>query len=280
MAKIFDIDVYEPWKNFRQTEDARFVGLVLPRILLRLPYGKDILPVQSFRYEERVIEHEDYLWGNAAFALGVRLAEAFNRSGWCAAIRGVEGGGLIEGLPSHVFLNDDGDHALKCPTETTITDRRAAELTHLGFIPLLHVKDTATAVFLSVFSCYDPGRFADADHYSSEAVSASLDYAFAVSRFAHYLRCVMRDNIGSCFMSAQQCSDFLNRWIIGYVSADDSANATIQAKYPLRSATVSVDVLPGKPGAFRAVLEIQPRFQFASNIRPLRTTVLLPQAYP
>ncbi|MDQ2839467.1 MAG: type VI secretion system contractile sheath large subunit, partial [Acidobacteriota bacterium] len=201
LSKIFDSQIYQRWTYFRKSEDARFVGLVLPRLLLRLPYGRDTLPVERFSYEEQLRNHETYLWGNPAFAFGVRLSEAFARYGWFAAIRGVEGGGLIAGLPAHQFLSDDGEVVLKCPTEIAITDRRELELTHLGFIPLLHVKNTDTAVFFSVPSCYKPAMYLDSERNASGALSANLDYVLAVSRFTHYLRCIMRDKIGS-YLSA------------------------------------------------------------------------------
>src|SRR5579863_5690964 len=206
IGKIFDSTEYAKWKSFRQSEDSRYVGLALPHVLMRLPYGRDTKQVDAFNYEEGVdgTDHKKYLWGNAAYALGARLTNAFSKYGWCAAIRGVEGGGLVEGLPAHTFRTDEGDIALKCPTEVAITDRREKELADQGLIPLVHCKGTDYAAFFSVQSCNKPKVY-DQDAANANArLSAQLPYILAVSRFAHYLKAMMRDKIGS-FMSRYDC---------------------------------------------------------------------------
>ena len=278
LAKIFDTTEYAKWKGFRESEDSRYVGLCMPRVLLRLPYGKDTRPVDGFNYEEGVdgTEHSRYLWGNAAYALGARLTTAFAQFGWCAAIRGVEGGGLVEGLPAHTFRTDEGDIALKCPTEVAITDRREKELADLGFIPLVHCKGTDYAAFFSVQSPQKPKLY-DKDAANANArLSTQLPYILAVSRFAHYLKAMMRDKIGS-FMSRSQCETFLNNWIKNYTISDDDAPAVIKAKNPLREARVEVVDVPGKPGAYRAVAFLRPHYQLDELSVSLRLVADLPQ---
>jgi len=274
LSKIFDSFDYAAWRSFRQNQDARFAALVLPRMLLRLPYGSNTNPVERFRYEEQVDAHEHYLWGNSAFALVVRIADSFARSGWYAQIRGVEGGGLIYGLPAHTTVNDDGEVVLKCPTEVAITDRREAELVRLGFVPLLHVKNSDSAVFFSVPSCCKPQKYLDDEINAAELASVGLDCVLAVSRFTHYLRCLMRDKIGS-FKSAQECEEYLNQWLASYVSPE--GGGTSDAKFPLKYGKVQLSEADGVSGAYRADLEIQPLFQLANVNRPVRATVLLPQ---
>ena len=277
MGKVFDSTEYAKWKSFRASEDSRYVGLCVPHILMRLPYGKDTKQVEGFSYEEAVdgTEHNKYLWGNAAFALGARLTNAFAQYGWCAAIRGVEGGGLVEGLPTHNFFTDEGDVALKCPTEVPITDRREKELADQGFIPLVHCKGTDYAAFFSVQSAQKPKLY-DKDAANANArLSAQLPYILATCRFAHYLKAMMRDKIGS-FMSRTDCEFFLNKWISNYVTPDDTASHATKAKYPLREAAVQVMEVPGKPGAYRAVAFLRPHFQLDELTVSLRLVAELP----
>jgi type VI secretion system protein ImpC len=277
MAKIFDSSEYAKWKSFRQSEDARYIGLCLPHVLMRLPYGKSGTQIDGFNYEEGVdgTDHDKYLWGNAAYALGARLTQAFAQYGWCAAIRGVEGGGLVEGLPTHNFTTDSGDIALKCPTEAPITDRREKELADLGFIPLVHCKGTDYAAFFSVQS----GQKAKV--YDSEAANANarlstqLPYILAISRFAHYLKAMMRDKLGS-FMSRTDCERFLNQWIVNYVTPDDTAAPSVKASHPLRDARIEVSEVPGKPGVYRAVSFLRPHFQLDELSVSLRLVAELP----
>ena len=277
LGKIFDTTEYAKWKSFRATEDSRYVGMCLPRILGRLPYGPDTKPVEAFNYQEGVdgTEHNKYLWSNAAYALGARLTNSFAKHHWCAAIRGVEGGGLVDGLAVHNFRTDDGDVAMKCPTEVPITDRREKELADLGFIPLVHCKGTDYAAFFSVQSAQKPKLY-DKDAANANArLSAQLPYILAVSRFAHYLKAMMRDKIGS-FMSRSSCESFLNQWISQYVLLDDDASPDMKAKYPLREARIDVSEIPGKPGAYRAVSFLKPHFQLDELSVSLRLVADLP----
>ena len=278
MAKIFDSAEYAKWKSFRQSEDSRYVGLCLPHILMRLPYGKNGASIEGFNYEEGVdgSDHNKYLWGNAAWSLGARLTAAFANYGWCAAIRGVEGGGLVEGLPTHTFTTDSGDVALKCPTESPITDRREKELADLGFVPLLHCKGTDYAAFFSVQSAQKPKLY-DKDAANANArLSTQLPYILAISRFAHYMKVMMRDKIGS-FMSRGECENFLNTWILQYVVGNDNVAAEVKARKPLREAKVEVVDVPGKPGAYRAVAYLKPHFQLDELSVSLRLVADLPQ---
>jgi type VI secretion system protein ImpC len=277
IAKIFDSTEFAKWKSFRESEDSRYVGLALPHILMRLPYGRDTKPVDGFNYEEAVdgTDHSKYLWGNAAYALGTRLTNAFAQYGWCAAIRGVEGGGLVEGLPAHTFRTDEGDVALKCPTEIAITDRREKELADNGFIPLVHCKGTDYAAFFSVQSAQKPKVYNKDAANANARLSTQLPYILAVSRFAHYLKSMMRDKIGS-FMSRSQAERFLNDWIQTYTIGDDDAPATIKARNPLREARVEVVEVPGKPGAYRAVAFLRPHYQLDELSVSLRLVAELP----
>jgi len=277
LAKILDTTEYAKWKGFRQLEDSRYVALGLPRVLGRLPYGKDTKPVEDFNYEEHVdgSDHSKYLWVNAAFALASRMTTSFSQYGMCVAMRGVEGGGLVTGLPVHNFYTDEGDVAMKCPTEVPITDRREKELADLGFVPLVHCKDTDYAAFFSVQSCQKPKLF-DTDSANANArLSAQIPYIMAVSRFAHYLKAMMRDKIGS-FMSRTDAELFLNRWITRYVIPDDTASPQMKAKCPLREARVDVTEIPGKPGCYRAVAFLRPHFQLEELTVSLRLVADLP----
>jgi type VI secretion system protein ImpC len=279
IGRIFDNTEYAKWKGFRESEDSRYVGLCLPHVLMRLPYGKDSKPVEGFNYEENVdgTEHGKYLWGNAAYALGARLTNSFSQFGWCASIRGVEGGGLVEGLPSHTFRTDEGDVALKCPTEIAITDRREKELADAGFIPLVHCKGHDYAAFFSVQSAQKPKLYNKDEANANARLSTQLQYILAVSRFAHYLKAMMRDKIGS-FMSRSQCERFLNDWINTYVVGNDDASASVKAKNPLREARVEVVDVPGKPGAYRAVAFLRPHYQLDELSVSLRLVADLPPA--
>jgi len=278
IGKVFDNTTYAKWKSFRQSEDSRYVGLALPHVLMRLPYGAATKQVEAFNYEEGVdgTDHSKYLWGNAAYALGARLTNAFARYGWCAAIRGVEGGGLVEGLPAHTFQTDDGDYAVKCPTELAITDRRENELSGLGFIPLCHYKGTTNAVFMATQSVNQPTKYLDADANANARLSSQLQYTFAIARFAHFLKAMMRDKVGS-FMSREQCQKFLNEWIQHYVLLDDFASQDAKAKFPLRDAQIEVTEDPAKPGVYKAVARLRPHFQLDEITVSLRLVARLPQ---
>lgn len=277
LAKIFDTTEYAKWKSFRQSEDSRYVALCLPRTLGRLPYGKDTKPVEAFNYEEHVdgSDHSKYLWMNAAYALATRMTNSFSKYGMCVAMRGVEGGGLVEGLPVHNFYTDEGDVAMKCPTEVPITDRREKELADLGFVPLVHCKGTDYAAFFGVQSAQKPKLY-DLDSANANArLSTQIPYIMAVSRFAHYLKAMMRDKIGS-FMSRTDAEIFLNRWINTYVIPDDTASPSMKAKCPLREARIDVSEIPGKPGCYKAVAFLRPHFQLDELTVSLRLVAELP----
>jgi type VI secretion system protein ImpC len=279
LSKLFDTSEYAKWKSFRDAEDSRYVGLTLPRFLGREPYDpKEGTVTEGFNYVEAVdgSDHSRYLWINTAYAFGARLTAAFESYGWCAAIRGVEGGGLVEDLPTHTFKTDDGEIALKCPTEIAITDRREKELADLGFIPLVHCKSTDYAAFFGAQSAQKAKRY-DSDAANANArLSAQLQYMFAVCRIAHYMKAMMRDKIGS-FASAANVQSFLNQWITQYVTTDDNAAQEAKAAFPLREASVEVSEVPGKPGVYRAVSFIRPHFQLDELTVSLRLVAELPQ---
>lgn len=278
LAKIFERTEYVKWRSFRETEDSRYVGLCLPHVLMRLPYGSDTKPTDTFNFEEDVDGKDatKYLWGNAAYAFATRLTEAFALYHWTAAIRGVEGGGLVQGLPSHTFKTDEGDVALKCPTEVAIGERRDREFSELGFISLVHCKNTDYAAFFAAQSCNKPKKFDTPAANANARLSSQLQYIFAISRFAHYLKAMMRDKIGA-FMTRKNCEDFLNRWISNYVLIDDDAGQELKAQYPLREARIDVVEIPGKPGAYKAVAFLRPHFQLDELTVSLRLVAELPQ---
>ncbi len=279
LGKVFDTTEYARWKGFRASEDSRYMALTCPRILLRVPYGKGGATVDAFNYEEAVdgTDHSKYLWGNAAWALGARLTAAFALYGWCAAIRGVEGGGLVEALPVHNFYTDEGDIAMKCPTEVPITDRREKELADLGFAPLVHSKGTDYAAFFSVQSCQKPKLYDSEAANANARLSTQLPYILAVARFAHYLKAMMRDKIGS-FMSRTDCERWLNQWIQQYVTPDDTASPAVKAQHPLREARIEVFEVAGKPGVYRAVAFMRPHFQLDELSVSLRLVAELPKS--
>jgi type VI secretion system protein ImpC len=277
LTKIFDSADYAKWRSFRQSEDSRYVALALPHILMRLPYGKDTTPVEAFSYEEDVdgTDHSKYLWGNAAYAMATRLTESFSMHHWCASIRGVEGGGLVAGLPVHTFKTDEGDVALKCPTEIAITDRREKELSDLGFLPLVHCKNTDYAAFFGAQSAHQAKTYNTDAANANARLGTQLPYILATARIAHYLKAMMRDKIGS-FMSRSQAEMFLNTWISHYVTTDDHASAEIKAQYPLREARIDVTEVAGKPGVYRAVAFLRPHFQLDELTVSLRLVADLP----
>jgi type VI secretion system protein ImpC len=277
MAKIFDSSEFAKWKAFRATEDSRYVALTLPRILLREPFGSETVPVESFQYEEESggAGHERYLWGNAAWALGARVNQAFAAYGWCACIRGVESGGLVEELPVHNFKTDSGDVAMNGPTEVYITDRREKELADLGFAPLVRQKNAANACFFSVQSTQKAKVYNTDAATANARISAQLPYIFAVSRFAHYLKAMMRDKIGG-YMAREEAEKFLNSWIMNYVIANDDAPASMKAQRPLKEARIEVVEVAGKPGAYRAVAFLRPHFQLDELSMSMRLVADLP----
>lgn len=280
LSKVFDTVEYTKWKSFRESEDSRYVALTLPRFLGRLPFDpKEGNTAESFNFVERVdgTNHDKYLWVNAAYAFGARLTAAFENYGWCAAIRGVEGGGLVEDLPTHTFKTDDGEVALKCPTEIAITDRREKELSDLGFVPLVHCKNTDYAAFFGAQSVQKAKKYDNPAASANAALASQLQYIFSVCRIAHYLKAMMRDKIGS-FASAGNVEEFLNRWISQYVLLDDGASQEAKAQFPLREASVKVTEVAGKPGTYRAVAFLRPHFQLDELSVSLRLVAELPQS--
>ncbi|MCU0626621.1 MAG: type VI secretion system contractile sheath large subunit [Gemmatimonadaceae bacterium] len=276
IAKIFEPAAYARWKGFRQSEDSRYVSLTLPRMLLRRPYGTASTAIEGFRYEEESTDHHDYLWGNAAWALGAQITQAFNQYGWCACIRGVESGGLVTDLPVHSFRTESGEIAMKPPTETPITERRERELAEQGFTTLVHRKDSAEACFFAVPSAQKAKTYQSDAANANARLSAQIPYIFAVSRFAHYLKVMMRDKIGT-YMSRDQAQSFLNNWIQSYVVSNDDASQEVKAKRPLKEARVDVEEIPGRPGALRAVAFLRPHFQLDELTVALRLVAELPK---
>ena len=265
LAKIFDSVEYAAWKSFRESEDSRYVALTLPRVLARLPYGQEFKKVSEFNFEEDVdgTNHDKYLWMNAAWAYATRITDAFAKYGWMARTRGVEGGGKVEGLPVHTFPTDDGDVAMKCPTEIAISDRREFELSNLGFMPLLHSKGRDFAVFMGAQSCQKPKTYFDPAANSNAELSAKFNLLLCTSRFAHYLKIMARDKIGS-FMEVNDCSVWLNKWISNYCVNPAGPPVTNQGRAvsgPLPDAKVEVREVAGKPGWYEAVAYLRPHFQ-------------------
>lgn len=279
LSKIFESTEFARWKAFRQTEDSRYVALALPRMLIRQPYGEKEVPVEAFGYEENVdgTDHNRYLWANASWALAARITNSFALHGWCATIRGVESGGLVQGLPVHNFRTESGDVAMKCPTESPVTDRREKELADLGFVPLVHRKNTTDAAFFSVQSAQKPKVYNTDSATANARISAQLPYIFAVSRFAHYLKVMMRDKIGG-YMSRSEAQTYLSNWIADYVVANDDATLDVKAKRPLREARIEVEEIPGKPGAYRATAYLRPHFQLDELTVSMRLVAELPKA--
>ncbi|MEA1673588.1 type VI secretion system contractile sheath large subunit [Nitrospirillum sp. BR 11163] len=284
LEKIFETAEYAQWRSFRDSEDSRFTTLTLPRVLARLPYGAATLSVDDFNFEEApldptgkslALEHNEYCWMNASYVLGSRATEAFAKYGWCTAIRGAEGGGKVETLPTHVFVSDDGDPDQKCPTEIGITDRRDAELGKLGFLPLCHYKNTDYAVFFGAQTVQKPKKYDRPDATANAAISARLPYMMATSRFAHYLKVMARDKIGS-FLEVEDCEAWLNRWINNYVNANEGAGQEMKAAYPLREAKITVKEIPGKPGSYNAIAWLRPWLQMEELTTSLRMVARIP----
>lgn len=277
LAKLFESTELIKWQSFRASEDSRYVSLVLPHILLRLPYGPDTLPTEGMNFVEDVdgTDASKYLWGNASWALAQRITHAFALFGWCAAIRGVEGGGAVAGLPSHTFTTAAGDIALKCPTEVPITDRREKELDELGFIALCHKKNTDLAVFFGGQTTNKAKAYNTSQANANARISGMLPYVLAASRFAHYIKVIMRDKIGS-FMTRDNVQSYLNNWIADYVLINDNAPQEIKAQYPLREARIDVTEVAGKPGCYRATVFLRPHFQLEELTASIRLVAELP----
>ena len=279
LAKQFESTELIKWRSFRETEDSRYVTLVLPHVLMRLPYGPDTKPTEGVNFKEDVngTDHSKYLWGNAAYALTQRITNAFAQHSWCAAIRGVEGGGLVEGLPTHTFKTDMGDVALKCPTEIAITDRREKELNDLGFVALCHCKGTDYAAFFGGATANKPKKYITNEANANSQISSMLPYVLAASRFAHYLKVIMRDKVGS-FQSRGDVEMFLNNWLSQYVLLNSDAPQNVKAKYPLHEGRVDVTAVAGRPGVYNATVFLKPHFQLEELTASIRLVAELPAA--
>jgi len=263
LAKIFGAPDYAAWRSLRESEDARYVGLAMPRFLARLPYGAKTSPVEEFDFEEETGagDHNKYTWANAAYAMAVNINRSFKLYGWCSSIRGVESGGSVEGLPVHTFPSDDGGVDMKCPTEIAITDRREKELADCGFMPIIHRKNTDVAAFIGAQSLQKPFEYTDPDATSNARLSARLPYLFASCRFAHYLKCMVRDKIGS-FKERADMERYLSDWIKGYVLGNpENAGDTLKAQKPLAGAEVKVEEVEGNPGYYSAKFYLRPHYQ-------------------
>lgn len=280
LAKMFETTDYARWRSFRLNDDSRYIGLTLPRVLGRLPYGVKTIPAETFNFDEHISEDEtgrDYLWINSAWELAGRIIESFEEFGWCASIRGVEGGGLVKSLPAYNYVSGSGERMMQCPTQIAISDRREKELSDLGFIPLVHCKGTDYAAFFAVQSV-NKARLYNSDQANANArLSSQLPYILATSRFAHYLKSIVRDKIGS-FMSRAECEDYLQKWIMQYVVASDNAGPETKARYPLREAKIEVVEVPGFPGTYRAIAWLKPHFQLEGLSMSLRLVADLPSA--
>lgn len=277
ISKIFESTEMIKWRSFRDSEDSRYVALVLPRVLMRLPYGPDTLPVDGMNYVESIdgADNTEFCWGNAAFVLGQRIGNAVSLYKWPAAIRGVEGGGLVEGLPAYTFKTTDGDIALKCPTEIAITDRREKELSNMGFLAICHSKGTDYAAFFGGQTTQKPKVYNTDEANANASLSARLPYLLAASRFAHYIKAIMRDKIGS-FLTKDNVSLYLNNWIASYVLLNDVASQELKARYPLREARIDVFDVPGKPGSYKATIFLRPHFQLEELTASIRLVASLP----
>lgn len=278
MTKIFENTEYAAWRSLRASEDSRYLGLAMPRFLARLPYGVRSNPVDEFDFEEETdgADHTAYCWANSAYAMAVNINRSFKHYGWCSSIRGVESGGAVEGLPTHTFPSDDGGVDMKCPTEIAISDRREAELAKNGFMPLIHRKNTDVAAFIGAQSMQKPGEYYDADATANANLAARLPYLFACCRFAHYLKCIVRDKIGS-FMERDDMQRWLNDWIMNYVDGDP-ANSSQETKAlkPLAAAEVQVEEVEGNPGYYQSKFFLRPHYQLEGLTVSLRLVSKLP----
>jgi type VI secretion system protein ImpC len=278
LGKIFENSEYAAWRALRASDDARYLGLAMPRFLARLPYGARTNPVASFDFEEDVEgrDHQRYVWANSAYAMAANITRAFKAHGWCTMIRGVESGGAVTGLPVHTFPTDDGGMDAKCPTEIAISDRREAELAKSGFMPLVHRKHGDFAAFVGAQSLHRPAEYDDADATANAHLAARLPYLFASCRFAHYLKCMVRDKVGS-FASAAAMQRHLGDWIGHYVvSNPESAGSALQAQKPLSAADVTVEEIEGQPGHYRSTFSLKPHYQLEGMTVSLRLVSRLP----
>jgi type VI secretion system protein ImpC len=278
LTKIFTTPEYAAWRSLRESEDARYIGLAMPRFLSRLPYGAKTNPVEQFNFEEETAggDHSRYTWSNSAYAMAVNINRSYKQYGWGTAIRGVESGGAVEGLPSHTFPSDDGGVDMKCPTEIAISDRREAELAKNGFMPLVHRKNSDFAAFIGAQSLQKPAEYDDDDATANANLAARLPYLFACCRFAHYLKCIVRDKVGS-FKDRGAMEKYLNNWIMNYVDGDPANSSdTVKAQKPLAAAEVTVAEIPGNPGYYQSKFLLRPHYQLEGLTVSLRLVSKLP----
>jgi type VI secretion system protein ImpC len=278
LTKIFQTPEYAPWRSLRESEDSRYIGLALPRFLARYPYGAKTSPVDEFAFEEDVegTDHSKYSWANSAYAMAVNINRSFKLYGWCSRIRGVESGGVVEGLPTHTFPTDDGGVEAKCPTEIAIGDRREQELAKNGFIPLIHRKNTDYAAFIGAQSLQKPAQYDNPDATANAEISARLPYLFASCRFAHYLKCIVRDKVGS-FKERNDMQTWLNNWISKYVDGSPQISSeAMKAMKPLREAKVEVEDVEGNPGYYHARFYLRPHYQLEGLTASLRLVSKMP----
>jgi type VI secretion system protein ImpC len=280
LAKIFSTPEYAAWKSLRDSDDSRYIGLAMPRFLARLPYGAKTDPVEGFDFEEVTEsgDHSKYCWANSAYAMAVNINRSFKLYGWCSRIRGIESGGAVEGLPAHTFPTDDGGVDLKCPTEIAISDRREAELARVGLMPLIHKKNTDFAAFIGAQSLQKPAEYEDPDATSNANLSARLPYLFATCRFAHYLKCIVRDKVGS-FKERTDMQRWLQNWIMQYVDGDPAnSSEDTKARKPLAAAEVVVEEVEGNPGYYSSKFYLRPHYQLEGLTVSLRLVSKLPSA--
>jgi type VI secretion system protein ImpC len=278
LTKLFQTPEYAAWRSLRESEDARYVGLAMPRFLARLPYGARTNPVDDFDFEEDTgsADHGRYTWANSAYAMAANITRSFKLHGWCSRIRGIEGGGAVEGLPVHAFPTDDGGVDVKCPTEIAITDRREAELARNGFMPLLHRKGSDFAAFVGAQSLQKPAELDDPDAAANAQLAARLPYLFACCRFAHYLKCIVRDKIGS-FKERDEMQRWLQDWIMSYVDGDPAhSSESTKAQKPLAAAEVQVEEVEDNPGYYTARFFLRPHYQLEGLSVSLRLVAKLP----
>ena len=278
LAKILSTPDYAAWRSLRESDDSRYLALAMPRTLSRLPYGAKTDPVEEFAFEEDTAgaDSSKYSWQNAAYAMAVNINRSFKEYGWCSRIRGIESGGAVQSLPTHTFPTDDGGVDMKCPTEIAITDRRSAELDHMGLMPLVHRKNSDMAAFISAQSLNKPEEFDNPDATANAALAARLPYMFACCRFAHYLKCIVRDKIGS-FSSREQVQNWLQNWILNYVDGDPAnSSEETKARKPLASAEVVVEDVEGAPGYYSSKFYLRPHYQLEGLTVSLRLVSRLP----
>ncbi len=278
LTKIFQTPEYASWRSLRESEDSRYIGLAMPRFLSRLPYGVKTDPVEAFDFEEDVegADHTKYTWTNSAYAMAVNINQSFKLYGWCSQIRGIESGGAVEGLPTHTFPTDDGGVDMKCPTEIAISDRREAELAKNGLMPLLHKKNSDFAAFIGAQSLQKSAEYDDPDATANANLAARLPYLFATCRFAHYLKCIVRDKIGS-FKERDDMEKWLNKWINNYVEANPAtATEEDKARRPLAAAEVVVEEVEGNPGYYSSKFYLRPHYQLEGLTVSLRLVSKLP----